>query len=295
VEYFGRWPRAAVIVLMAAVLVVPSGPCLAQEEDEEKVTTADEGTAGGQDDVTKAMDSTATQWSFQFAYQSMTWKDDTLENGETRPAGLDNYVQLRIVMPIPLKHLTILPRVTLRHYENLRTEESGLGNTEIFALMIPSSWDWGSGRFGIGPLVTLPGDTSVAKDEWGYGLATAAVNSSGKWYYGLLLTQSWQAIDPATLPAGSSDTNPLGIAPFLNYQLGDGWYVGNGDMVATYDWNSKKLYMPIGLRVGKVFVREKGTWNFYAEYQTALIYDDWPGSAVDRSIRVNATFTIPVG
>jgi hypothetical protein len=34
-----------------------------------------------QDDVSKALDSTATQWSFQFAYQSTTWKDDVV-NGQ---------------------------------------------------------------------------------------------------------------------------------------------------------------------------------------------------------------------
>jgi len=275
------------VTLLVALLVAASGTAVAQDEGEVA--------AAGQDDVAKAMDSTATQWSFQFAYQSMSWKEDTLNNGQTRQPGLDNYAQLRVVMPIALEGFTILPRITLRHYENLRTGENGLGNTEIFALMIPSSWDWGSGRFGIGPLVTLPGDEQVARDEWGYGFATAAVNSSGKWFYGLLLTQSWRAIDPQTLPAGTSDTNPLGIAPILNYQLGSGWYVGNGDMVASYDWNSKKFYLPIGVRLGKVFVKPKGTWNFYAEYQTSLIYDNWPGSALDDSIRVNATYTIPMG
>jgi len=286
-ERLRRWSKTAVLALLTTALVALPSPVRAQEEEG--------AAAAGQDDVAKAMDSTATQWSFQLAYQSMTWKEDTLDNGQTRQPGLDNYVQLRVVMPIALESFTILPRITLRHYENLRTGENGLGNTEIFALMIPKSWDWGSGRFGIGPLVTLPGDEQVARDEWGYGFATAAVNSSGKWFYGVLLTQSWRAIDPQTLPAGSSDTNPLGIAPILNYQLGGGWYVGNGDMVASYDWNSKKFYLPIGVRLGKVFVKEKGTWNFYAEYQTALVYDDWPGSAVDNSIRVNATFTIPVG
>jgi hypothetical protein len=278
-----RWVR----VVSVGVLLAIGGAVPAVAQD-----TADE---GGQDAETKALDSTATQWSFQFAYQWMTWKDDILDNGETRRAGLDNYVQLRIVAPVPLKGFTILPRLTLRHYENVNSGESGFGNTEIFALMIPSSWDWGSGRFGIGPLVTLPGDKEVARDEWGYGFATAAVNSKGKWFYGLLLTQSWRAIDPSTLPAGTSDTNPLGIAPIVNFRIANGWYVGNGDMVAQYDWDSNKFFLPIGVRVGKVFVKEKGTWNFYGEYQTSLIYDDWPGSAVDTSIRINATFSIPVG
>lgn len=248
-----------------------------------------------QDDESKALDSTATQWSYQFAYQWMPdYKDDTLDNGSTRPAGLDDYLQVRVVAPIPLNSLTILPRLTLRHYENPQGE-SGLGNTEIFALMIPKSWDWGSGRIGIGPLVTLPGDEEVARDEWGYGLAAAAVNTKGKWFYGLLLTQSWQAIDPAALPPGNTDANPLGIAPFLNYRLGKGWYVGNGDMVALWDWDSSKFYLPIGVRVGKVILKEKGSWNFYGEYQTSLVYNNWPGTAVDNSYRLNVTYTMPVG
>ena len=289
------WRIVALTAVFAALLVLEAVPVQAQEEGDEGPAVVEEATGAEQDDVAKAMDSTATQWSFQFAHQWMSWKEDTLDNGQTRAPGLDNYVQLRMVIPVALKSFTILPRVTFRHYENLRTGETGLGNTEIFALMIPKSWDWGSGRFGIGPLVTLPGDEQVARDEWGYGLAGAVVNSSGKWFYGVLLTQSKRAIDPATLPAGTSDTNPLGIAPILNYQLGGGWYVGNGDMVANYDWDSKKFYLPIGVRLGKVFVQEKGTWNFYAEYQTSLLYDDWPGSAVDTSIRVNVTYTIPMG
>jgi hypothetical protein len=230
-----------------------------------------------QDDVSKAMDSTATQWSYQFAYQMMPdYHGGTVEGGAPRPAGADDYVQLRIVAPLVYDTFTVLPRLTLRHYENAQGQ-SGLGNTELFGLIIPKSWDWGSGRMGIGPLITLPGNENVAR-------------------YGLLLTQSWRSIDPAAPPPpGTTDTNPLGIAPFLNYQLGDGWYVGNGDMVAQWDWSSNSFYMPIGVRIGKVFVKPKGSWNYYFEYQTSLIYDDWPGAAVKNSYRFNVTYTVPVG
>jgi len=248
-----------------------------------------------QDAESKALDSTATQWSFQFAYQWMPdYHDDTLDSGQVRDAGSDDFVQLRIVAPLPFKKLTVLPRLTLRHYENAQGQ-SGLGNTELFALMIPKSWDWGSGRVGIGPLVTFPGDEDVARDEFGYGIAGAAVNAKGRWFYGVLLTQSWRAIEPTALPTGTSDTNALGIAPFLNYRIGKGWYVGNGDMVARYDWDSGKFYLPIGVRIGKVLVQEKGSWNFYGEYQTSLIYDNYPGPAVENSFRLNITYTMPVG
>jgi len=210
-----------------------------------------------------ALDSTATQWSFQFSYPAMPdYHQDELDSGGTRPVGSTDYRQFRFVAPLPLPGVTILPRLTLRHYENAQ-KQSGLGNTELFGLIIPKFMDWGSGRTGIGPLVTFPGNKDVARDEWGYGFAAAVVNSSGKFFYGMLFTQSWRGIDPTALPPGGDNTNPLGIAPFLNFQLGGGWYVGNGDMVALYDWNSKKVYLPLGVRVGKVIVRDSGSWNLY--------------------------------
>ncbi len=247
-----------------------------------------------QDDVSKALDSTATQWSFQFAWQQTDWKTDMVD-GMPRPQGLDNFAQLRIVAPFVFDKFTLLPRLTLRHYENVNNGDNGLGNTELFGLIVPKSWDWGTGRVGIGPLVTFPGNKKVARDEWGYGFAAAAVNSSGNWFYGVLMTQSWRAVDPNSLPIGSSDTNPLGIAPILNYQMGGGWYIGNGDMVMNYDWDSNEVYLPIGVRIGKVIPGGKGSWNLYVEYQTSLIYDNYPGAAKDSSWRFNITKTLPAG
>jgi hypothetical protein len=262
-----------------ALPIVMLGNCASAEE-------------GVQDDVSKALDSTATQWSFQLAYKNMpNYKDDYVD-GKQRPEGSTDFVQFRIVAPLAYEKFTILPRLTFRHYENAEGK-SGIGNTELFGLIIPKSWDWGSGRMGLGPMVTAPGDSGVSKDEWGGGLAGAIVNTSGNWFYGFLLTQSWQAVDPEALPPSSSNTNPLGIAPFLNYQLGGGWYVGNGDMIVRYDWDSKEVYMPIGVRFGKVIVGPKSSWNIYGEYQTSLIYDNYPGPAVADSFRINVTYTMP--
>lgn len=243
-----------------------------------------------------AMDATATQWSFQLAYQLMPDYYNDVVNGNPRKAGLDNYAQLRIVAPIALKKITILPRLTFRHYENLATGKSGFGNTELFALIIPKATNWGTGRAGIGPLVTAPGNPDVSKDEWGYGFAAAIVNNSGQWFYGLLFTQTWRSIDPKTLPAGTSDINPLGIAPFLAYRFGtSGIYLQTADMVALYDWNTKGFYLPVGLRFGKVWVFEKSSLNLYAEYKTSAVYKNWEGPAVKNSYRFNVSYTIPVG
>lgn len=250
----------------------------------------------GQSRESQAMDATATQWSFQLAYQWMPDYYDDLVNGEPRRPGLTNYLQLRVVAPIPLKSMTILPRLTIRHYEDVYTGKTGFGNTELFALIIPKITDWGKGRAGIGPLVTAPGSEGVSKDEWGYGFAAAIVNNSGQWFYGLLFTQTWRSIDPNTLPAGESDANPLGIAPFLAYRFGStGIYLQTADMVALYDWNTKGFYLPVGLRFGKVWVLEKASWNAYVEYKTSAIYKDWQGPAYKNSFRINLSYTMPVG
>jgi len=256
----------------------------------------DEASEGEQDRASQAMDATATQWSFQLAYQWMPDYYDDLVNGEPRSPGLDNYLQLRVVAPIPLKGLTILPRLTFRHYEDVEAGKSGIGNTELFGLIIPQFSDWGTGRAGIGPLVTFPGNKYVAKSEWGYGLAAAIVNASGQWFYGLLFTQSFRAVDPNALSPGESDVNPLGIAPFLAYRIGKtGLYVQTADIVALYDWKTKGFYLPVGLRFGKVWVWEKSSLNVYAEYRTSAVYKNWEGSAVKNSYRVNVSYTIPVG
>jgi len=272
--------------ILFALMILIMNALFAQEDE----------AANEQSRESAAMDATATQWSFQFAYQSMPDYYNDLVNGVPRAPGLDNYVQLRVVAPIPLKKLTILPRLTLRHYENVATGKSGIGNTELFALIIPKFSDWGTGRAGIGPLATMPGNPDVAKDEWGYGIAAAIVNNSGQWFYGLLFTQTFRAVDPTTLGPGKSDTNPLGIAPFLAYRFGKtGMYLQTADIVALYDWDSGGFYLPVGARFGKVWVWETSSMNVYAEYRTSAIYKDWEGPAVKNSYRLNVSYTIPVG
>jgi hypothetical protein len=64
-------------------------------------------------------------------------------------------------------------------------------------------------------------------------------------------------------------------------------------MIVRYDWDSKEVYMPIGVRFGKVIVGAKSSWNIYGEYQTSLVYDDYPGPAVADSFRFNVTYTMP--
>jgi len=271
-------------LLAVALCLVQPGLAVAQEGEE---------AGGGQDRMTQALDSTASQWSFQFAYQSNAeYYQDILENGYPRPKGNQDFLQLRIIAPFTKKQtgwITLLPRLTVRYSQN-QANEWGFSTTELFVLGIVQ--DWGVGRWGVGPLVNIPGDKKVGSDKWGYGLAGALVNGGGNWFYGVLFTEYWQ--DTSGAPEGTSSATPLGIAVFLNYKLPGGWYVSNGDMVAQYDWNSETFYLPGAIRVGKIIVGETSSWNLYAEYRTSLIYEDWPGPAVEHGYRINLTYTIPV-
>ncbi len=254
-----------------------------------------------------ALDNTASQWSFQFAYQANTdYKRDTLANGFIRPEGNSGFVQFRMVAPIPVKGgaaaggVTILPRLTVRYTENAAGEWA-FSPTDLFALIVP--WEWATGRAGIGPDVVIPGSATVGSSEWAYGLAGAVIQRffDEKLMVGLLLQQTWgkrDVVDPnQPVPTGLTETgaNPLVINPFVNLQLGKGWYLGTNDLQAQHSWEFGGWKVPVGLRLGYVLVKPKNSWNFYVEYATEFATDDWPGAVAQNKVRLNVSYTIPVG
>jgi hypothetical protein len=249
-----------------------------------------------------ALDNTAAQWSFQFAYQGMPdYRQDTLATGEVRPEGNKGYFQYRMVAPMKLGSMKLLPRLTIRVSEN-KDGEWGLSPTDLFALIVP--WDWGSGRAGLGPDIVIPGSSKVGNSEWAFGLAGAVIQRffDDRMMVGLLLQQTWgkrEVVDlgqpvPVT---GEVETgaHPLIINPFINFQLGKGWYIGTNDLQAQYSWEFGGWQVPVGLRLGYVLVQPKASWNFYVEYATDLATDDYPGAAAKSKYRVNVSYAMPVG
>jgi hypothetical protein len=275
------------------------------DQDQGKTPDPDPAAAPEQSRESMAVDSSATQWSFQFAWQgNPTYHQDELDDGTTRPQGSQGFFQFRLVMPIPPSDaipFTILPRLTLRR-THAQNDKWGGAPAELFVLLIP--WDWGTGRFGAGPLMQFPSsDSNFGSTEFGYGFSAALIQRgmNDKLLYGVLVSQAWSSADdftasPLSDPVSrSTKASPIGINPFITFQLGGGFYVHNGEMVAQYDWNRKEFYLPIGVRFGKVFVQPAGSWNVYGEYVTSVIYGDWSRSAIKNSYRINLSYTIPVG
>ena len=273
------------LTLPVLALSLVAAPLAAQEQSRESM----------------ALDNTAAQWTFQFAYQAMPeYRQDTLANGLARPEGNKGFFQFRMVAPISIGKVSILPRLTMRVAEN-KDGEWGISPTDLFALIIP--FQWSTGRAGLGPDVVIPGSEKVGSSEWAFGAAGAVIQRffNEKMMVGLLLQQTWGRRDVIDLgqpvPTDSTEVgaNPLVINPFINVQLGKGWYAGTNDLQVLYSWEFGGWKIPVGARLGYVLVRPENSWNFYVEYATDFATDDWPGAAAKHKIRLNVSFSIPVG
>ena len=234
-----------------------------------------------------AVDPTASQWSLQLAYEGF----NDYKEIETRGEGNNGFFQFRFVAPLPADEsfpITLLPRLTARLVQN-SNDDFGFGQSDLFVLGILSQW--ATGRWGIGPQINFPSQEGFGNTNWGYGLATALTQRalSDKLFLALLLQQTWSQNS-----AGETKPSALGINTIIVYQLGDGWYVGNGDFVIKYDWESSSFSVPFGVRLGKAFINPGGTWNTYIEYAASLIYDSFPGPVPGHSFRVNVQYQIPV-
>lgn len=234
-----------------------------------------------------AVDPTAAQWSFQLAYENFMDYKETDIRGE----GNKGFVQFRLVAPIPkgALPLTLLPRLTMR-YVNNAAGDWGFGQSDIFVLGILQQW--ASGRWGLGPQINFPSQEGFGNKNMGYGLAAAITQRAmdDDLFLALLLQQTWAKNDALNETKASA----LGINIVIVYQLGNGFYVGNGDYVIKYDWDSGNFFVPFGIRFGRAFINPKGTWNAYIEYASSLLYDEFPGPIAGQSIRVNVQYQIPV-
>lgn len=300
-RYF--WPISPHVFFLAiAMMVLASSPwispAVAQPDDDEEATEsllAEQTETPGQSRESMANDATASQWSFQVAYEVRDWYEDTMPNGLTRPAGNKNMWQFRIVAPLNKEQskigIPVLPRLTFRNEEAFNGT-SGSGNAELFILGILK--EWGAGRFGIGPQINFPADEEqFGSTVWRYGLATAALQraASDKILLGILVQQVWGQIRP------DSDVvvaNPITIQPVFNYALPKSFYLNIGETALSYDWHSEQWLIPVGIRFGKLFIGERATWNAYLEYRTSVLYKDWLGSALQNALRFNVSYTIPI-
>ena len=97
----------------------------------------------------------------------------------------------------------------------------------------------------------LPTNTSgLGSDKWSAGPAAVALPMPGKWVLGALIQNIWSFAGPS----GDPDVNKFTFQYFLNYNLGDGWYLTSTPII-TADWeksSGNQWTVPFGGGIGRL-------------------------------------------
>ena len=160
---------------------------------------------------------------------------------------------------MPIKSLV---RFTYRNIE-APGGTSATGNSELMWLLLPT--DWGTGRFGIGPVINFPADEKqFGADVWRFGLGSVVIQNSleGKLLWGVLVQQVW---GQTKANSDSVYASPIAVQPFATYSINENWYISNGEAPWSFNWQKKEWLIPMGVRVGRCSrpARAPGTptWN----------------------------------
>jgi hypothetical protein len=126
----------------------------------------------------------------------------------------------------------------------------GLGDINPSLFLSPAK----PGHFiwGLGPTFTLPTATDVklGSREFSMGPTGVALMTEGPWVFGVLASQQWSVVG-----WGDKSVSQMLIQPFVNYNLGDGWYITSSPII-TADWKNESGHewtVPVGAGVGKLF------------------------------------------
>lgn len=149
---------------------------------------------------------------------------------------------------------TILPLVWQPSLQPAQTVPFGTGPTTFSAFVSPkvpvNGWVWG-----VGPVVQVPTISSktLGSNIWGAGPSAVAVQiGGGAWVYGALINNVF-SVGGTSGPAGTR-YNQFTLNPFLNYNFGEGWFVGTVPVI-TANWltsGDKAWTLPVGAQVGRL-------------------------------------------
>ena len=163
-------------------------------------------------------------------------------------------MNIQPVVPVPLSdkllmiNRLILPVMSNPGYYTGGDRQWGLSDTSYTAWLSPNTP--GTFLWGAGVACTLPTATedSMGSDMWAFGPSFVMVIFAGKFVMGGVFQNTW-----STGGSGKHDTNTFFSQIFINYNIGDGWYVSTMP-IFTADWNAEDRWVvPIGATVGKGF------------------------------------------
>jgi hypothetical protein len=190
---------------------------------------------------------------YSFPFQNNT-------NFNTGPhKGTQDILNVQPVIPIHVTEdwtvitRTILPLIWQPSFQPARTVPFGTGPTTFSAFLAPANpvngWLWG-----IGPVVQVPtiSDQTLGANVWGGGPTGVVVYMQGPWVAGVLANSVWSF--GGTQGLGGTRYNSFLTQYFVNYNFGEGWYVGSAPII-TASWpavNNQAWTLPFGAQVGRV-------------------------------------------
>lgn len=129
------------------------------------------------------------------------------------------------------------------------TSESGLGNIQYQGFFTPANPD--KVIWGVAPVFEFPTNTSgLGSDKWSAGGGVLALTMPGNWVVGALIQNIWSFAGPS----GDPDVNKFTFQYFINYNLGDGWYLTSTPII-TADWeksSGNQWTVPFGGGFGRL-------------------------------------------
>jgi hypothetical protein len=170
-----------------------------------------------------------------------------------------------------------------------RMAESAFGLGDINPSLFLSPAKPGALIWGVGPTFTFPTATEAQLGTGKYSLGPAAValTIQGPWVFGALVNQQWSYAG-----WGDNDVSAMLIQPFINYNIGDGWYLSSAPII-TADWEATSgntWTVPVGGGVGKLFRLGKLPINMQLQAYSNV---EQPDFGPDWQLRFQIQFLLP--
>ena len=190
---------------------------------------------------------------YSFPFQNNT----NFNTGPNR--GTQDILNIQPVIPIHINEdwnvitRAILPLIWQPSLEPAHAVPFGTGPTTFSAFLSPhnptNGWLWG-----IGPVVQVPtsSDKTLGSPVWGGGPTGVLVYMMGPIVAGVLANNVWSF--GGTSGRAGTRYNTFLTQPFLNYNFGEGWYVGTSPII-TANWltaGNNAWTLPVGANVGRV-------------------------------------------
>jgi hypothetical protein len=191
---------------------------------------------------------------YSFPFQSNTNFGVGPRNGTQEILNVQPVIPIHINEDWNIITRTILPLVWNPSFQPQgNTVPFGTGPITFSAFLSPANptngWLWA-----VGPVVQVPtaSDRSLGSPVWGGGPTAALVYMGGPWVAGALANNVWSF--GGTPGRGGTQYNNFLLQPFVNYNFGEGWYVGTSPII-TANWlerGSNAWTVPVGAQVGRV-------------------------------------------